>query len=278
MSKKTTPVTAIDAWETRKSYNRHPEKDDDTVILSTTSPQDTSVHAPEKDTQEPQNPAKDESVEKDLVASLTKARNDNLSYINELKDKIASLEANNNQPKLPKTEAEVEEWAKKHPDLYNILISEMERRLIKSKHDISKEIQDVKEKTKELEAQKAFNEVLKVHPDANEIKVDQRFKDWAAAQTAGIKALLDSDSVKDAILVLNLYKEDVGITNDKKASAKEAAYSPSGKSTSSVPDDKPIYRESQVAKWSGKQFDKMEKEIDLARAEGRFIYDLSRRG
>lgn len=275
-------LTANEAWELRKSYNRsNGEVNQPKVVISTTNPKDTSeppVPLANGDTPEPQNPV-NQTVEKDLVESLTKARNDNLRYIEELKGQIAKLKEDTEAKeamKLPKTEAEIETFAKQHPDLYNIMISVVKRDVIKTSHELKKEIKAVEQDTKKLESQKAFNEVLKVHADAAEITASEKFKEWARSQTSGIKALLDSDSVKDAVLVLTLYKEDMGISDGKRYSSKEAAKSPSGTSkTQGTGGDKPIFKDSEVFRMSEKQFAKLEKEIDLARKEGRYIYDMS---
>jgi len=279
MVKKTTKVmTAADAWEARKAYNRpHGQVEEPKVVISSTNPPTDTSTAP-VDTQTAPNPQEPSNEDKDLVASLTKARNDNLTYINLLKEEIAALKAGEST-KLPKTEAEIEEFAKKHPDLYAIMVSVVKRDVIKTDHELKQSLKEIQKEVKNIDAQKAFLEVLKSHPDANEIKVDPKFKEWVKSQTKGIKALLDSDSIKDAILVLTLYKQDMGITKNGKAqNSKESVKSPSG-SSSGTPGgaEKPTFRESEVARMSDKQFAKLEKEIDLARAEGRFVYDVSKK-
>lgn len=278
MTKKTKVMTAADAWEARKSYNRSvgTVEEPKVVISSTNPPVDTSTaSAPLLDTQTAPNPPEPSNEDKDLVASLTKARNDNLTYINQLKEEIATLKAGEST-KLPKTEAEIEEFAKKHPDLYAIMVSVVKRDVIKTDHELKQSLKEVQNEIKNIDAQKAFLEVLKAHPDANEIKVDPKFKEWVKGQTNGIKNLLDSDSIKDAILVLNLYKQDMGYGKDK--DKKNSAKSPSG-SSSGTPGgtEKPSFRESEVSRMSDKQFANLEKEIDLARKEGRFIYDVSKK-
>lgn len=279
MTKTKKPMTAADIWEMSKSYNRvaKDEVTSPTVVVSTTNPKDTSeTPAPETDTQEPQNPENDKPVEKNLLLSLEKRVNDNLRYIEQLKqehrDEVATLKTqlNTNTPlEFPKTEAQVEAFAKQHPDIYNIFKSDFERRLKKTQEEIN-------QKLDKLEARDAFAEVLKAHPDANEIKDDIRFKEWLNAQIPGIRNLVKSSETKDAIFLLDKYKKDTDGEKAKKHSAEESAKSPAGsKKAPAVEGEKPIFKDSDVAKMSQKQYELLEKEIDLARKEGRYIYDMS---
>lgn len=272
--------TANDAWDARKSYNRHPmEIEHPNVVISSTNPVDTSTApTPQQDTQSTVNLPVTSNEDKELIASLTKARNDNLTYINTLKDEIVGLKAEK-QVKIPKSEADLEDFAKKHPDLFSIFTSYVERRLIKADIDFKKRTDEIEAKQRQLDAKEAFAEILKIHPDAKAIRDDAKFSEWVSKQTKGVKGLFASDSIEDAIYLIDLYKTAMGIkTPQPKQTQRDALKTPSGSGNLNMDiSEKPIFKESDVARMSDKQFAKLEKQIDLARAEGRFVYDVARK-
>jgi hypothetical protein len=180
---------------------------------------------------------------------------------------------------LPKTVEELEEFKAKYPDVYAVVetISTMqaENRL----NTLKGEIEHLKGREKELEVQSAYKELLHAHPDFEGLKMDEKFLMWLDEQPSSIADGIyknNTDS-KWAIRVVDLYKADVGIPKNRRkprdadpaiAVTKTSAKDVIGESTP----DKKVWKASEIGKMKPWQFEKMEAELDAARAEGRIDY------
>ena len=128
--------------------------------------------------------------------------------------------------------------------------------------------------------EKAESELLKFHPDFNEIKDTDEFHDWADEQPKWVKDALyeNSDDPASVVRVIDLYKIDKGLTsNDKKTKRKAAASTVTKRSKTQVDAEgvSDSISESQVAKMSTKEFEERSDEINKAIRSGKFIYDIS---
>lgn len=201
----------------------------------------------------------------------------------ELKDKIAELENQiNNGGKdiaLPKSDEDLQAWMKKYPDVAGIVktlvAKETEARLADSKKDL----EALRESQTQSKLEKARQEIVKAHPDFEELERSDDFHDWVDEQPKWIADALfeNSDEPAAVIRVLDLYKSDsTGLTPAKKT-AKDAAKSVStkGRTSPDASEDKGKIRESQVAKMSDKEYEKNEAAIMEAMRTGNFVYDLS---
>jgi len=180
---------------------------------------------------------------------------------------------------LPKTVDELEEFKAKYPDVYAVVetISTMqaENRL----NTLKGEIEHLKGREKELEVQSAYKELLHAHSDFENLKMDEKFLMWLDEQPSSIADGIyknNTDS-KWAIRVVDLYKADVGIPKNRRkpkdadpavAVTKTYAKDVIGESTP----DKKIWKASEIGKMKPWQFEKLEAELDAARAEGRIDY------
>ena len=123
---------------------------------------------------------------------------------------------------------------------------------------------------------KAEVELLKLHPDFNDIRSKDDFHEWAEQQDPTIQGWLyeNTSNSKLAARAIDLYKSDRGISKAKKEDKdlkKEAAkaISKTKKATDTDTPKKRIWTTSEISKLKPHQFEKFEKEIDLARLEGR---------
>lgn len=182
--------------------------------------------------------------------------------------------------KAPKSEKDIEAWAKKNPDAAAILetiAAKKAKELFQSAEDKLKELDDAK-----FEAQrvKAENSIRKTHSDFDELRDSDDFHEWADNQPKWVKDALyeNMDDPASVIRVIDLYKVDKGLTKaEKKASAKAAASSVSKGSRTKVDADgsSSQIRESEVAKMSSKEFEDRYDEIQQAIRSGKFVYDVS---
>jgi hypothetical protein len=198
-------------------------------------------------------------------------------------DKITNLErqlgeATKKEIKLPKTEEELETWAKEYPDVAAIV----ESIAIKKAREQSKGIEDKIKKYEDLRVEaskeKAEAELLSIHPDFEQIRETDDFHEWAEKQPKWVQnALYENDNdAKSAARAIDLYKADKNIINQKPS--KDAAKAVNAKGQRSEPqsnDSKSYIKESDVQAMSPQEYEKKADTIMEAIRSGKFIYDLS---
>jgi hypothetical protein len=130
-----------------------------------------------------------------------------------------------------------------------------------------------------LEKQKAYEELLRLHPDFDELKSTKEFLGWLEEQPATIAEGIykNNTDAKWASRVVDLYKADTGLAKPKKKrqeSAADAVTRTPAREVQTNPDaGKRVFKASQIAKMKPWEFEKMETEIDSARAEGRIDFN-----
>jgi hypothetical protein len=197
--------------------------------------------------------------------------------INQLRDQLDS--ATKKQIQLPKSDEDIEAWAKQYPDVAGIV----ETIAIKKSKEQSKELEDRIKKINEMQEsatkEKAEVELLKLHPDFVDIREDDDFHNWAEEQPQWVqKALYENDDdAMSAARAIDLYKADRNI-GKKKPSSKDAALATNPKSTRTKPqtnEESTYLRESQVQKMSSQEYERRADEVMEAIRTGKFVYDVS---
>ena len=190
--------------------------------------------------------------------------------------------ATNNELVLPKSEDEVEAWAKKYPDVAGIVEAIAEKKANERASDLDSRLAEIENMRITARKEKAEAELMSMHPDFSEIREDDAFHNWAEEQPQWVQnALYDNvDDAKSVSRVLDLYKADKGITTKRRNSAeKDAASSVKAKKAAPIdPNDSSSYlRESEVQKMSIREYEKRQEEILNAQRSGKFIYDVTKR-
>lgn len=190
--------------------------------------------------------------------------------------------ATKNELVLPKSEDEVEAWAKKYPDVAGIVEAIAERKASERASELDSRLKEIEELRITAKREKAEAELAALHPDFSEIRKDDAFHEWARKQPKVYQDALyeNSEDARSVARVIDMYKADMGITTKKEnTSDKAAASSVKAKGRTSVdPQDTSQYlRESQVAKMSIKEYEKRQEEIMEAQRSGKFIYDVTKR-
>ena len=197
--------------------------------------------------------------------------------INQLKEQLDS--ATKKQIELPKSDEDIEAWAKQYPDVAGIV----ETIAIKKSKEQAKELEDRIQKINEMQEsatkEKAEVELLKLHPDFVDIREDDDFHNWAEEQPQWVqKALYENDNdAMSAARAIDLYKADKNISK-KKPSSKDAALATNPKSTRTKPqtnEESTYLRESQVQKMSSQEYERRADEVMEAIRTGKFVYDVS---
>jgi hypothetical protein len=200
------------------------------------------------------------------------------SRIKALEEQLA--ESTKSEIKLPKSDEDIEAWAKQYPDVAGIV----ETIAIKKAREEAQGLEDAKKEIKEMKnataREKAEVELMRAHPDFGEIRDSDDFHNWAEEQPKWVQeALYENDTdARSASRAIDLYKADMNITTKKPVSTKDAARSVDSRSSRDEPkvDSKEgTFTESQVAKMTTQQYEKASDQIMEAIRTGKFIYDMS---
>ena len=199
------------------------------------------------------------------------------STVNKHKEETSNLKRQleeSTQQALPKTKEEIEAWRNKYPDVYDVIQTIAQTKADEKAKSVETKLKDLEVAQANVAKDKAEVELSKLHPDFNEIRADEKFHDWVSKQDSTIQGWL-YDNTSNATLAgraIDLYKMDAGITKSKKNSINKKEASKSVTSTSKKDieaGDKKIWSANEIAKLKPHEFVKYEKDIDLARLEGR---------
>lgn len=189
--------------------------------------------------------------------------------------------ATKKEMKLPKSDADIENWAKNYPDVAAIVETIAMKKAQEQSLALEGRIKEIDERDANSVKEKAEVELMRLHPDFDTIRDSDEFHEWAEEQPKWIQdALYDNDNdARSAARAIDLYKSDKGIGKETSTkSDKSAAFEVKTKSARSVPDAQnktgKIY-ESTVEKMSAQQYEKQADTIMEAIRSGNFVYDLS---
>ncbi len=190
--------------------------------------------------------------------------------------------ASRNELVLPKSDSDIEAWAKKYPDVAGIVEAIADRKAAERSGDLDNRLKEIEKLRTQATKEKAEVELMKLHPDFSEIREDNAFHDWAEEQPKWVQDALyeNTDDARSVARVIDLYKQDKGIAKLKVKSDDKAAASSisTRRSATPEPDQASNYlTESAVNKMSSKEYDKRQEEILEAMRTGKFIYDMSRK-
>jgi hypothetical protein len=178
----------------------------------------------------------------------------------------------------PKTAEELEEFKQRYPDVFEVVQTVSSLQTESQVAQLREELGSIKEREQELEKQKAFEELLRLQPDFNEIKTDEKFLAWLEEQPTSISDGIykNNKDARWAARVIDLYKADTGL-NKKKTKSSSAAEAvtktPVREVRTEATDGKRIWKASEIGRMKPWEFEKNEAELDTARAEGRIDYN-----
>ena len=182
--------------------------------------------------------------------------------------------------KLPKSDDDIDAWAKQYPDVAAIVETIAIKKAREQSAGLEDRVKEIDEMRANASREKAEAELLTAHPDFGEIRDSDEFHNWADEQPKWVQDALyenDNDS-RSAARAIDLYKSDMGIKTKKSASPKDAARSVNSRNNRSAPDTTDTagsFKESQVNKMSPQQYEKASDAIMESIRTGKFIYDMS---
>ncbi len=203
------------------------------------------------------------------------------STVNKHKDEVrtlrSQLETSTRQFVPPKSKEELEAWRKEYPDVYEMVETIAMNKATTRTAEIEDKFKNLQVQQEQIAKEKAEVELLKLHPDFNEIRSKESFHEWASKQDPVIQSWLyeNTSNAQLAARAIDLYKMDQGtstLTKKQETEVKKEAakvISKTKKSTESEAPKKKIWTTSEISKMKPHEFEKFEKDIDLARLEGR---------
>ena len=233
----------------------------------------------------PKEVASDEDKDLTREEKTYKKRYDDLRrHQNKLVEQVKTLEAKVSDPSsfaAPTTEAELEAWKEKYPDVANI-VSTLAKKEAQAMYNAADErLSRLDEIAEQADRAKAEAEIRAIHSDFDELKDSDAFHDWVDVQPKWVKDALyvNSDDPASVARVIDLYKADNNIVNKgKKASAKKAAaaiVTKKGRTSVDADESNGRITESDVNKMSTAEYEKRSDEIMEAIRGGRFVYDMT---
>ena len=215
----------------------------------------------------------------DLRRHSQKIKEDAQKEIDELKQQLAA--ASQKQIKLPKTQEELDAWASQYPDVYDLVktiaIQEAKQQTV----GLEERMRKVDEIERNTYREKAEAELMRLHPDIEEIREQDAFHAWVEEQPDWIqKALYENDNdARAAARAIDLYKADMNISKKtRQSSDKGAATSVTTRGSKVAPNGEGtegLMYESQVAKMSSAEFERNMEAIQTAQRTNKFVYDMS---
>ncbi len=236
--------------------------------------------SPEEEVEEEPTNAEEKTFKKrysDLRRHQQKQTDELKAEINNLK--IQLEQSTKKQMQLPKSDEDIESWAKEYPDVAAIVETIAIKKANEQQASLEERVKALDDMQQSVSKQRAETELLQMHPDFDEIRNDDDFHAWAEEQPQWVQnALYENDNdARSAARAIDLYKADKNITA-KKPSSKDAAKSVSTKGKRSKPtsdDSGNSYKESDVQRMSAKEYEKHSDDIMEAIRNGKFIYDVS---
>ena len=199
----------------------------------------------------------------------------------EWSDRITNLEtqlesATKNKLVLPKSDAEIEAWAKKYPDVASIVETIASKKAKENATELDQRMQELEKVREDAELKKAEAELLKYHPDFNEIREQDEFHEWAEEQPKWVQDALYENytDAKAASRVIDLYKTDMNKSKSKNTAA-FAVSTKKGRTTPQADETSSYFRESQVNKMTDREYSQAAPQIMEAIKSGKFVYDVS---
>ena len=268
------------AFATRKYSNEDKRKEEEEELEQMLKEQRGEVEEATEEDEEPAN-----AEEKTFKKRYSDLRRHQQKQAEEFKTELAELkrqlsDATKKELKLPKSDEDIEEWAKEYPDVAAIVETIAMKKASEQSSALEERIKAIDEMQSSATKEKAEAELMRLHPDFDDIRDSDEFHEWAESQPKWVQdALYENDNdARSAARAIDLYKVDMGIGKKKPKSDKDAAKSVSAKNSRSKPqenEEASYIKESDVQRMSAQEYESRSDEIMEAIRSGKFVYDMS---
>ena len=269
------------AFATRKYSNADKRKEEEAELEQMLKEQRGEVEEVKEEVEEEPTNAEEKTFKKrysDLRRHQQKQAEEFKTELADLKRQLA--DATKKEMKLPKSDEDIEQWAADYPDVAAIVETIAMKKASEQSSALEERIKAIDEMQLSATKEKAEAELMRLHPDFDDIRDSDEFHEWADSQPKWVQdALYENDNdARSAARAIDLYKADMGIGKKKPKSDKEAAKSVSTKNSRSKPqenEEASYLKESDVQRMSAQEYEKHSDEIMEANRSGKFIYDMS---
>ena len=268
------------AFATRKYSNADKRKEEEEELEQMLKEQRGEVEEATEEDEEPAN-----AEEKTFKKRYSDLRRHQQKQAEEFKTELAELkrqlsDATKKEMKLPKSDEDIEEWAKEYPDVAAIVETIAMKKASEQSSALEERIKAIDKMQSSATKEKAEAELMRLHPDFDDIRDSDEFHEWAESQPKWVQdALYENDTdARSAARAIDLYKVDMGIGKKKPKSDKDAAKSVSAKNSRSKPqenEEASYIKESDVQRMSAQEYESRSDEIMEAIRSGKFVYDMS---
>ncbi len=220
----------------------------------------------------------EERTYKKRYSDLRKHLNKQSEEIKELKAQMENAAKGDIRP--PKSDEEIDAWAKKYPEIASIVETKAAKIAEEKFAKADKRLQEIDKLNAETQRTKAENAIRNIHPDFDELRESDDFHNWAGEQPKWVQDALyeNLDDPRSVVRVIDLFKVDNGMDiKSKKKTTKEAASQVKTKRTTKIDGEGVSGQilESQVQKMSAKEYEARSDDIMEAIRSGKFVYDIS---
>jgi len=269
------------AFANRKYTNEEKRKMEEEELEQLLKEQKGEVEeTAETEEEEPTN-AEEKTFKKrysDLRRHQQKQAEEFKAELEQLKSQLSS--ATKKEMKLPKSDDDLESWAKQYPDVAAIVETIAIKKAKEQADSLEERMKVIDDMQYSAKKEKAEAELMRLHPDFDDIRDSDEFHEWAEDQPKWVQdALYENDNdAKSAARAIDLYKVDKGLTGKKSKSDSSAAKSVDTRKSRSKPQENEsstYLKESEVQKMSPQEYEAKSDENMEAIRSGKFLYDIS---
>ena len=284
LQKVETPTVAMSGFAVRNANKERIEKEEEE--LRSLEEENKAPKAKAADSEDNEDDSSLSAEEKSFKKRYGDLRRHTQKQQVELQKQIDALQeqlqaSTTKQIRLPTSEDELEQWAKEFPDVAKIVETIAIKKAKEQNATLEERFKKLDEREAQTAKERAEAELIRLHPDFDQIREQEEFHDWAEAQPKWVQSALyenENDAIS-AARAIDLYKADMGITTKKprKAQEKDAAREVAGSKRAGFDNanDTGTIRESDVERMSAAEYERNQTAIIAAIQSGKFIYDKS---
>ena len=234
MIKEATPkkVAFVSKPYTQEERIQKEEKELEQLLKEQKGEVETKAEESEDTSEEEPTSAEEKTFKKrygDLRRHTQEKEREFQKQLNDLKEQLDK--ATKKEMKLPKSDEDIEAWAKDYPDVAKIVETIAMKKAREQSAEIETRLQKIDEMSAEAQKDKAEAELMRLHPDFDSIRDSDDFHDWAEEQPKWVQdALYENDNdARSAARAIDLYKADRNINKSTKTKSDKGAAMDVGK-------------------------------------------------
>jgi FtsZ-binding cell division protein ZapB len=196
---------------------------------------------------------------------------------------LAETRAAQPQYKAPKSFEDLEKFREEYPDLYETVETVAHLQSERQVEELKGQLSAIQQREADIMRREAETELRIRHPDFEDIRGDDSFREWAKGQPEEIQEWIfrNPDNVELASKAIDLYKLENGFDTSQPRRQSRQSQQPKKGSAADLVSTKTttvgaaqsprIWTEREISAMSLDEFDALEEEINQAVTEGRVV-------